>query len=102
MFSFFTILLDILPLYCNKNFCFSVFFCYLTSAPALYPFLGFFRSQLVNCFLENFPCSMPRILIRFPNFFIVDQCVMECIPIASASEKTVYCSLYYAFSDVEG
>ena len=103
MFKFFTNSLEMLPLYCNTNCCFSEFSCCFMTTPALYlcPFL-FFHSQLVNCILDNVPYPMPRILITFQNFFMVCQCFMERFPIAGGSEQAVYYSLYYVFSYVVG
>ena len=76
--SFFANSLEMLPLYCKTNCCFSVFFSCFTFTPALYLCLFCsFHLQLVNCILDNIPYPMLRILITFPNFFIHCQCFME-------------------------
>ena len=50
LFNFFTNSLEMLPLHCNTNFCFSVFSCYFTATTALYLCLllcSFTRSWLI-------------------------------------------------------
>ena len=48
LFSFITNSLELLPLFCKTNCCFSVFFFCFTATTALYPFLcSFIRSWLI-------------------------------------------------------
>ena len=66
LFNFFTNSLEMLPLYCNKNCCFSVFSCCFTATHALYlcPFLCSFILSWLTVSLTIFPT----------------QCLGYCLP----------------------
>ena len=84
--SFLTNSLEMLPLYCNANCCFIVFFLLFYGYTSVLSFSLFFHSQLVDSILDNISYPMPMILVLFPNFFDLCHCFIERFPIASGAK----------------
>ena len=68
LFSFFTNSIELLPLYCNTNRCFSALFCCFTATPAFYPFICSLIRSWLTVSLTIVPTQCLGYQLRFHSY----------------------------------